>query len=112
MWGRKADPRSELERLAAEIQDHFFSMPLADQHVVTDTLRGMFSAAGGLRVVPEALGSAIGRIILRVFTELTLSPFRKPSPAQLATQVALGAPRLLHVLDVTERQLATVLGEK
>lgn len=111
-WGAGVDERPELERLAAEVQEIFLGMPPDHRAQVADTIRAMVTAASGLAVVPEEIGGAIGKIVMRVFAEMK-NPFgRKPTPDEIAANIGRGAGGLLEQLGVTPEQIAQLVGGK
>ena len=110
MWGAKSTDAPELERNAGEVQAVFLAMPPEHRLEVAATIRAMVAAGAGLRLVPDELGGALGRLLMRVIYEIK-SPFgRKLTPAQMARQIAAGAGGILAELGVTPAEIETLVG--
>ena len=78
----KPRKRSELEKRAGEVQAIFLAMPEAHQVQVAETVRAMLRTTVGLQVLPDELAEAIGRLVLRLFSELHMPFKHKPSAEQ------------------------------
>ena len=100
MWGRKdVDRRPEVERLASEVERLFLAMPVADQQTVIAALRSMAEVGQAFRLIPDALGAELGRLVVRLIMETKMPELpglmRRTSPRVLAEQIVRGAPTLL-----------------
>ena len=104
-WGTKTDPRSEVERLFAELEEIFLAMPPADQARVAGTVLSVIQAASGFGVLPDRFLGVLGRAVIAIFSEMHMPFKRRPTPGDLVKRAAKGAPIMLAKLGTSEAEL-------